>query len=119
MGSLGCHVVSDVFFQNSRRHRHTLVRLLVGTAGIVKIEPGAASQVGCPVSVVIASIVGEAFIADLATPNMAKDPVAAGNEVAAGLFAWRVEAGAVADGRVGFDVFEFGHCDSSGNVGFR
>jgi hypothetical protein len=56
--------------------------------------------------------VGEAFIADLATLDMAKDPVAAGNEVAAGLFAWRGETGAVANGRVGSDVFEFGHCDS-------
>jgi hypothetical protein len=55
--------------------------------------------------------VGEAFIADFATLNMAKDPVAAGNKIAAGLFVWRVEAGAIADGRVGFNVFEFGHCD--------
>jgi hypothetical protein len=43
---------------------------------------------------------------------MAKDPVAAWNEVVAGLFAWRGETGAIADGRVGSDVFEFGHCDS-------
>lgn len=97
MGSLNWNVVSHVLCHNSRNHRRTLVRLFVGAAGVIVIESGASRQVGCAMFVVIAGVVGEAFIADLAALNMAKNPITTRNKVAAGLLARRVEAGAVTD----------------------
>lgn len=86
--------------------RRTLVRLLVGAARIVVFLVGAPRQIRGAMLLVVAGVVVEAVIACLAAVVVAKDPIAAGDEVIGGLMPRRREAGPIANGEVGV-----GHLD--------